>query len=138
MVELLLRSHGSLFLDPMEATAAATEVSEDVVLEEVDAPSPVTWSDISSTEVWSGEVGWRRKRAWSGCSSALLGRRSDGVGEAAFEEGATQAAVPGEGEAWKRANLIYNHWGLSHRLATTTILISVKSTITIQHYDTDN
>lgn len=76
---------------------------------------------MSSTEVWSGDVGWRRKRAWSGCKSALLGRRSDGVGDAVLDEGATQAVVPGEGEAWKRANLIYNHWRLSHRLTANLI-----------------
>lgn len=37
---------------------------------------------MSSTEVWSGELGALRRRAWSGCSRALLGRRAPpSVGE---------------------------------------------------------
>lgn len=57
MVELLLLSHGSLVLDPIEVTAAATEVREEVVLEDAEAPNPVWKSDMSSMEVWSGDAG---------------------------------------------------------------------------------
>lgn len=66
---LLLLSHGSLALDPIAATAAATDVSEDVVLDEGEAcPLCMFPSDISSTDVWSGdETGYNlNSLAWSG------------------------------------------------------------------------
>jgi hypothetical protein len=64
----------------MDATAAATLVIDDVVDEEHDAAKPdvVTTGNsfTSSMEAWSGELGALRRRAWSGCSRALLGRRA--------------------------------------------------------------
>lgn len=82
-MELLRRSrscwsHWSEVLELIDVTAAATLVIEDVVDEEHDAVKPdietTGNSLISSTEAWSGELGALRRRAWSGCSRALLGR----------------------------------------------------------------
>lgn len=99
MVELRLLSQGSLALEPTEVTAAATEVRDEVVLDEAEAPRPVWKSDMSSIEVWSGEVGSRRILAWSGWSRAVLGLRTLGVGEGV--EGTTHATTPGDGDACK-------------------------------------
>lgn len=97
--DLRLLSQGSLDLEPWTATAAATDVRDDVVLEDGEA-WPLWISDTSSMEVCSGEeVGYRRKsRAWSGWRRALLGLLMLGVGDGTGDD-AAQAA--GEGETCK-------------------------------------
>lgn len=83
-MELLRRSrsccsHGSDVLEPIDAPAAATLVIEDVVDEEHEAVRPdVTTGNsfTSSMDAWSRELGALRRRAWSGCNRALLGRRA--------------------------------------------------------------
>lgn len=94
--DLLLLSHGSLALDPMAVTAAATEFNEDVVLDEAEG-CPLWFSDMSSTEVCSGEErGYNRNSlAWSGCNNALLGLRTLGVGDGIGED-EVQAAGDGD------------------------------------------
>lgn len=67
--ERLLLSVGSLALEPTaQAAAAATEVRDEVVLEEGEASWPLCGSEMSSAEVCSGEEqGYKRNNlAWSG------------------------------------------------------------------------
>jgi hypothetical protein len=99
MVEDLRRLSAESVRDPQAAdTAAATEVSEEVV----DDDGDITWlfeSDTSSMEVCSGDdTGYRRRRrAWSGCRRALLGRRMLGVGEWIGDD---EAHGTGDGDTW--------------------------------------
>lgn len=84
--DLLLLSEESLARELLAATAAATEVRDDVVEDEGEA----SWlllllcvSETSSMELWTGDdMGYNRSSlAWSGCSRALLGLRRLGVGD---------------------------------------------------------